>query len=70
VRLSREGALASTLGIRVKSDANGYEKIIAHALGEIPEPDSDAIVGEREAAGEPVAAAIGWGGYSDEEIPF
>ena len=71
VRLSREGALAPTLGIRVKSDANGFDKIIAYSLGEIPEPDSDAIVGEREAAGEPVtAAASGWGGYSDEEIPF
>jgi hypothetical protein len=55
----------------VKSDDQGYDKIVSWALGEVPDPDSDAVIGEREAAGEPVtAAASGWGGYSDEEIPF
>ena len=72
VRLAREGALAPTLGIRVKTDDSGFDKVVAWSLADIPDPDSDILVGEREAAGEPVAvpASGGWDDFDDADIPF
>lgn len=72
VRMAREGCLAPTKGIRVKTDDNGYEKIAAYSLGEKPEVDSDLINALRDAEGEPAAvqASNDSFSYDEDEIPF
>ena len=73
VRLAEEGGLARTKAIRVKTE-DGFDRVIAWDLSDRPEPDSDAVIGEREreAMGEPAAvpAGGGWDDLNEDEIPF
>lgn len=72
VRMAQEGCLAPTHGIRVKEDANGYDKITAWSLGDLPamttdgRPPNARDEGDYD-AGEPVA--VGYDGDLDD-IPF
>ncbi|MCL2000201.1 MAG: hypothetical protein FWG74_02085 [Planctomycetes bacterium] len=61
VRMAIEGALAPTLGVRVKTDASGYDRIVAWSLGE--PPSTEAFVFDE---GEPV----GVGADEYDDIPF
>jgi len=73
VRLASEGALAPTKGIRVRTDENGFDRVIAWSIGEVPELDSDTVFALKEGEGEPVAASVaggGWDDYNDDAIPF
>ncbi len=79
LRMAQEGCLAQTLGIRVASDANGYDKIVAWSLGDPPDVDSGLMEAIRETpAGEPwpigvpAGGGAGGDGFGDdfEDIPF
>jgi len=66
VRLAREGALAETLSVTVRSvTGEKYDRIVAYALGGKPDYREPGWEDHQEPDGEP---AYAWAG--DEDIPF
>jgi DNA repair protein RadD len=64
VKLAEEGGLARTRGVRVKTDENGYDRIVAWDLEARPEPDDVLITALREfspGCAEEEAALVGAG---------
>ena len=76
VAMAHEGCLASTNAIRVKQDANGYDRIIAWALGEKPDVDRGLLeaihhapVGDPWPVGDPEIDAVN-SEINFDDIPF